>query len=65
MSMLLKINTKEVEVDRFYKDLEDLLELTPKTGVLFINGDWNAKVGSKEIPGITGKFGLGEQSEAN
>ena len=62
--MLLKINTKEVEVDRFYKDLEDLLELTPKTGVLFIIGDWNAKVGSKEIPGITGKFGLGEQSEA-
>ena len=49
---------------RFYEDLQDLLELTPKKGVLFIIGDWNAKVGSQEIPGVTGKFGLGVQNEA-
>ena len=48
----------------FYEDLQDLLELTPKKDVLFILGDWNAKVGSQEIPGITGKFGLGVQNEA-
>ena len=48
----------------FYEDLQDLLELTPKTDVLFIIGDWNAKVGSQEIPGVTGKFGLGVQNEA-
>ena len=48
----------------FYEDLQDLLELTPKKDVLFIIGDWNAKVGSKETPGITGKFGLGVQNEA-
>ena len=52
------------EVDQFYEDLEDLLELTPKNYVLFITGDWNAKVGSQEILGIIGKFGLEEQNEA-
>ena len=51
-------NTEEAEVERFYEDLQDLLELTPKKDVLFIVGDWNAKVGSQEKPGITGKFGL-------
>ena len=58
------INAKEAEVDWFYEDLQDLLELTPKKDVLFIIGDWNAKVGSQEIPGVTGKFGLGVQNEA-
>ena len=57
-------NAKEAEVDQFYKDLQDLLELTPKTDVLSITGDWNAKVGSQELPGVTGKSGLGEQNEA-
>ena len=57
-------DTKEAEVDRFYEDLEDLLELTQKKDVLFITGDWNAKVGSQEIPGVTGKFGLGVQNES-
>ena len=57
-------NTEEAEVERFYEDLQDLLELTPIKDVLFIIGDWNAKVGSQETPGITGKFGLGEQNEA-
>ena len=57
-------NTEEAEVEWFYEDLQDLLELTPKTDVLFIMGDWNAKVGSQEIPGVTGKFGLGVQNEA-
>ena len=52
------------EVERFYEDLQDLLELTPKKDVLFIIGDWNVKVGSQETPGVTGKFGLGVQSEA-
>ena len=52
-------NAKEAEVDWFYEDLQDLLELTPKRDVLFIIGDWNAKIGSQEIPGVTGKFGLG------
>ena len=52
-------NTKEAEVERFYEDLHDLLELTPKKDVLFIIGDWNAKVGSQETLGVTGKFGLG------
>ena len=51
-------NAEEAEVERFYEDLQDLLELTPKKDVLFIIGDWNAKVGSQETPGITGKFGL-------
>ena len=57
-------DAKKAEVKRFYEDLQDVLELTPKKDVLFIIGDWNAKVGSQEIPGITGKFGLGEQNEA-
>ena len=57
-------NAEEAEVEKFYEDLQDLLELTPKTDVLFITGDWNAKVGSQEIPGVTGKFGLGVQNEA-
>ena len=57
-------NAEEAEVDPFYEDLEDLLELTPKKDVLFIIRDWNAKVGSQEIPGVTGKFGLGVQNEA-
>ena len=52
-------NPEEAEVERFYEDLQDLLELTPKKDVLFIIGDWNAKVGSQETPGVTGKFGLG------
>ena len=52
-------NAEEAEVEWFYEDLKDLLELTPKIDVLFIIGDWNAKVGSPEIPGVTGKFGLG------
>ena len=57
-------NAEEAEVEQFYEDLQDLLELTPKKDVLFIIGDWNAKVGSQEIPGVTGKFGLGVQNEA-
>ena len=56
-------DAKEAEVDQFYEDLEDLLELTPKNSVLFIFGDRNAKVGSQEIPGVTGKFGLAKQNE--
>ena len=57
-------NTEEPEVEWFCKDLQDLLELTPNKDVLFIIRDWNAKVGSQEIPGVTGKFGLGMQNEA-
>ena len=57
-------NAEESEVERFYEDLQDLLELTPKKDVLFIIGDWNARVGSQEIPGVTGKFGLGVKYEA-
>ena len=57
-------NAEEAEVERFYEDLQDLLELTPQKGVLFIIGDWNAKVESQETPGVTGKFGLGIQNEA-
>ena len=56
-------NTEEPDVEQFYEDLQDLLELTPKKDVLFIIGDGNAKVGSQEIPGVTGKFGLGVQNE--
>ena len=52
-------NAEEAEVERFYEYLQDLLDLTPKKDVLFITEDWNAKVGSQEIPGVTGKFGLG------
>ena len=59
----LTSNAEEAEVEWFYKDLQDLLELTPKKDVLFIIGDWNAKVGSQETPGVTGKFGLGVQNE--
>ena len=57
-------NAEEAEVERFYEELQDLIELTPKKDVLFIIGDWNAKVRSQETPGITGKFGLGVQNEA-
>ena len=57
-------NAEEAEVERFYEDLQDLLKLTPKKDVLFIIGDWNAKVGSQETPGVTGKFGLGMRKEA-
>ena len=57
-------NAEEAEVERFYEDLQDLLELTPKKVVLFIIGDWNAKRGSQETPGVTGKFGLGIRNEA-
>ena len=52
------------ETERFYEDLQDLLELTPKKDVLFIIGDWNTKVGSQKTPGVTGKFGLGIRNEA-
>ena len=58
------INASEAEVEQFSEDLQDLLELTPKKDVLFIIGDWNAKVGSQKTPGVTGKFGLGVQNEA-
>ena len=57
-------NAEEAEVERFYEDLQDLLELTPKKDVLFLIGDWNAKVGSQETPRVTGKFGFGVQNEA-
>ena len=60
----LTSNTEEAEVERFYEDLHILLELTPAKDVFFIIGDWNAKVGSQEAPGVTGKFGLGLQNEA-
>ena len=56
-------NAEEAEVQQFYEDLQDLLELTTQKDVLFIIGDWNAKVGSQETPGVTGKFGLGIQNE--
>ena len=58
-------NAEEAEVERFYEELQDLLELTPQKDVLFIIGDWNAKVGSQETLGVTGKFGLGVQNEAS
>ena len=57
-------NAEEAEVEWFYEDLQDFLELTPPKDVLFITGDWNAKVGGQEIPGVTGKLGLGVQNEA-
>ena len=60
----LTSNAEEAEVEWFYEDLQDLVELTPKTDALFIRGDWNAKVGSQELPGVTGKLGLGVQIEA-
>ena len=57
-------NAEESEVEWFYEDLQNLVELTPKKDILFITGNWNAKVGSQEIPRVTGKFGLGVQNEA-
>ena len=57
-------NAEEADIEQFCEDLQDFLELTPQKDVLFIIGDWNAKVGSQEIPGVTGKFGLGVQNEA-
>ena len=60
----LTSNTEEAEVEQFYEDLQDLLELTPQKDILFIIGYWNAKVGSQETPGVKGKFGLGIQNEA-
>ena len=56
-------NAEEHEVEQFYEDLQNLLELIPQNYVLFLIGDWNAKVGSQETPGVTGKFGLGVQNE--
>ena len=60
----LTSNAEEAEVEQFYEDLKDILELTPQKDVLFIIGDWNAKVGSRETPGVTGRFGLGIRNEA-
>ena len=60
----LTSNDEEAEVEHFYEDLQELLELTPQKDILLIIGDWNAKVGSQETPGVTGKFGLGVQNEA-
>ena len=57
-------NVEEAEVEQLYEELQNLLELTPQKDVLFIIGDWNAKVGSQDLPGVTGKFGLGVQNEA-
>ena len=57
-------NAEEAEVEQFFEDLQDLLKLTPPKDVIFIIGDWTAKVGSQEIPGVTGKFGPGVQNEA-
>ena len=57
-------NAEEAKVEQFYEDLQDLLELTPQKDVLFIIRDWNAKIGSQETPGVTGKFGLGVRNEA-
>ena len=57
-------NAEEAEAEQLYEDLQDLLKLTPPKDFLFIKGDWNAKVGSQETPGVTGKFGLGVQNEA-
>ena len=64
MEKTLESPSTIIEPQGFYEDLQDLLELTPKKDVLFIIGDWNAKVGSQETPGVTGKFGLGVQNEA-
>ena len=63
-SLCVTSNAEETEVERFYEDLQDLLELTPIKDILFIIGDWNAKVRSQETPAVTGKFGLGMQNEA-
>ena len=69
MTMIIQVyaptsNAEEAEVEQFCEDLQNLLELIPKKNVLFVVGNWNAKVGSQEIPRITGKFGLGVQNEA-
>ena len=64
LAYALTSNAEEAEVEWFYEDLQDLLELTPKKDVFFIIGDWTAKVGSQETPGVTGRFGLGVQNEA-
>ena len=64
ISLCLTDNAEEAEVEWFYEDLQDLLELTPQKDVLFIIGDWNTKVGSQKVPGVTGKFGLRVQNEA-
>ena len=64
ISIPLTSNAEEAEVERFYEDLQDLLELTSKKDIIFIIGDWNATVGNQETPGVTGKFGLGVQNEA-
>ena len=64
MVYALTSNAKEAEVEQFYENLQDLLELTPQKDVLFIVGNWNRNVGSQEIPGVTGKFGLGVGNEA-
>ena len=64
VTLVLTSNTEEAEVEWFYEDLQDLLELKPKKDILFIIGDWNAKVGSQETPGVTGKFGLEVENEA-
>ena len=61
---VLSSNAEEADVEQFYEDLQDLLELTPQRAVLFIIRDWNAKVGTQEIPGVTGEFGLGVRNEA-
>ena len=55
-------NVEEAEIEQFYEDLQELLELAPEKDVFFIRGDWNAKIGSQETPGVTGKFGLGVQN---
>ena len=60
----LTSNAEEAEIEQFYEDLQDRLELTPKNDALFIIGNWNAKAGSQETPGVTGKFGLGVENEA-
>ena len=63
-TFFLSMTSNVEEVEWFYEDLQDLLEITPKKDVLFITGDWNAKVGSQETSGVTGKFGLGVQNKA-
>ena len=64
IQVYIPTTTAKAEVERFYEDLQDLLELTPKKDVLFMIGDWNAKAESQEIPGVTGTFGIGVQNEA-
>ena len=60
----LTSNAEEAEVEQFYEDLQDFLEITPPKDIIFIIGDWNTKLGSQETPGVTGRFGLGIQNEA-